>query len=169
MLSVMQLLVQCQAMLLHACTALQECCSKSTPHSLAMWLKISSEATTIFSTSALKELGKGWSWFLSHQDCKNEVYNADTCSSQITIKMSNSNETLLTTSVSILDGSNYLVWQAQMKAWLRSKGLWQIMSGNEKKFPKAADTETVTIQQANYKAHMEWDNKGDQAYGLILL
>jgi len=42
-----------------------------------------------------------------------------------------------------------------MKAWLRSKGLWQIMSGNERKFPKAASMESTAVQQANYKAHME--------------
>jgi len=43
------------------------------------------------------------------------------------------------------------------------------MSRNERKFAEAANTETVTIQQANYKACMEWDNKDDQAYRLILL
>jgi len=42
--------------------------------------------------------------------------------------MSSSNESsLLSTSMSILDGLNYLVWKNQMKAWLQSKGLWQIM------------------------------------------
>jgi len=59
--------------------------------------------------------------------------------------MSQRNESLLTTSISILDGSNYLVW-------LRLKDLWQTMSGNERKFPEAATTEMVAIQQANYKA-----------------
>ena len=43
------------------------------------------------------------------------------------------------------------------------------MSGNERKFPEAATTEMVAIQQANYKAWMEWDNKDDQTYRLILL
>jgi len=56
-----------------------------------------------------------------------------------------------------------------MKAWLRSKGLWQITCSNENKFPQAADTKSVTIRQASYKAWMEWDNKDDQAYGSILL
>jgi len=72
--------------------------------------------------------------------------------------MSTSNESLLSTSISILNGLNYLVWESQMKAWLRSKGLWQITNGNEKKFPQVPDTESTTIRQANYKAHMEWDN-----------
>ena len=77
------------------------------------------------------------------------------CSLQITIKMSQSNESLLTTSASILDGLNYLVWKAQMKAWLRSKGLWQITSGNEQKFPEADTSASVTICEANYKSRME--------------
>jgi len=71
--------------------------------------------------------------------------------------------------MSILNGSNYLVWESQMKAWLRSKGLWQITNGNEKKFPAALDTELITVRQTSYKTHMEWDNKNDQAYGLILI
>jgi len=44
-LPAMQLLVQCQVMLLHACTTLQNA-AQSTPCSLAMWLKNSSKKTT---------------------------------------------------------------------------------------------------------------------------
>jgi len=85
-------------------------------------------------------------------------------------KMSTSNElTLLTISMSILDGSNYLVWESQMNAWLRSKGLWQITAGNEKKFPQVPNMESTTIKQANMKARMEWDNKDNQVYGSIIL
>jgi len=43
------------------------------------------------------------------------------------------------------------------------------MSSNERKFPEVATTEMVAVQQANYKAQMEWDNKDDQAYRSILL
>ena len=75
--------------------------------------------------------------------------------------MSQSNESLLFTSVSILDGSNYLVWKNQMKAWLQSKGLWQIMSRNERKFPEADTSSSVAICEVNYKSQMEWDNKDD--------
>jgi len=84
--------------------------------------------------------------------------------------MSSSNESsLLSTAVSILDGLNYLVWKNQMKAWLWSKGLWQITVGNEQKFPEADANATIAICEANYKSWMEWDNKDDQAYGTILL
>jgi len=51
--------------------------------------------------------------------------------------MSSTHEvSLLSTAVSVLDRSNYLVWKNQMRAWLRSKGLWQITNSNEKKFPE---------------------------------
>jgi len=41
--------------------------------------------------------------------------------------------------------------------------------GKERKFPKADTNVTLTVWEANYKSHMEWDNKDDQAYGMILL
>jgi len=76
---------------------------------------------------------------------------------------------LLSTSMSILDRSNYLVWKNQMRAWPRSKGLWQITNGNEKKFPELDPSASSAAHKANYKQHMDWDNKDDQAYGTILL
>jgi len=39
-----------------------------------------------------------------------------------------------------------------MKAWLQSKSLWQIMSGNEWKFPEADASAMVAIHEANYKS-----------------
>jgi len=84
--------------------------------------------------------------------------------------MSTSHESsLLSTAVSVLDGSNYLVWKNQMRAWLRSKGLWQITNGNEKKFPELDPSASSAAREANYKQCMDWDNKDDQAYGTILL
>jgi len=84
--------------------------------------------------------------------------------------MSTSHESsLLSTAVSILDGSNYLVWKNQMRAWLRSKGLWQITNGNEKKFQELDPSAPAAAREANYKQRMDWDNKDDQAYGTILL
>jgi len=71
--------------------------------------------------------------------------------------------------MSVLDGSNYLVWKNQMRAWLRSKGLWQITNGNEKKFNELDPSASSAAREANYKQHMDWDNKNDQAYGTILL
>jgi len=76
---------------------------------------------------------------------------------------------LLSTSVSLLDGSNYIVWKNQMRAWLRSKGLWQITNGNEKKFPELDPSASSAARKANYKQCMDWDNKNNQAYGTILL
>jgi len=76
---------------------------------------------------------------------------------------------LLSTTVSILDGSNYLVWKNQMRAWLRSKGLWQITNGNEKRFQELDPSAPAAACKANYKQCMGWDNKDNQAYGTILL
>ena len=84
--------------------------------------------------------------------------------------MSSTHElSLLSTSVFILDRSNYLVWKNQMRAWLRSKGLWQITNGNEKKFNELNPSTSSAACKANYKQCMDWDNKDDQAYGTILL
>ena len=43
------------------------------------------------------------------------------------------------------------------------------MSGNKRKFTEADANASVAICKANYKSQMEWDNKDDQAYGMILL
>jgi len=43
------------------------------------------------------------------------------------------------------------------------------MNRNEKKFQELADTAPSATHEANYKQHMDWDNKDDQAYGMILL
>jgi len=71
--------------------------------------------------------------------------------------------------MSILDGSNYLVWKNQMRTWLRSNGLWRITNRNEKKFQELDPSASAAAREANYKQHMDWDNKDDQAYGTILL
>jgi hypothetical protein len=47
--------------------------------------------------------------------------------------MSSIKETELSASVPILIGPNWIVWEAQMKAYLRTQGLWQLVMGNEDK------------------------------------
>ena len=37
----------------------------------------------------------------------------------------------LSASVPILVGPNWIIWEAQMKAYLGTKGLWQLVTGNE--------------------------------------
>jgi hypothetical protein len=37
----------------------------------------------------------------------------------------------LSASVPILIGPNWIIWEAQMKAYLRTKGLWQLVQGHE--------------------------------------
>jgi hypothetical protein len=49
--------------------------------------------------------------------------------SQIPSTMSTKED--LSASVPILVGPNWIIWEAQMKAYLRTKGLWQLVTGNE--------------------------------------
>ena len=99
----------------------------------------------------------------------------------------------LSASVPILTGPNWIIWEAQMKAYLRTKGLWQLVIGNENR-PNAlpagrhaitarAATETHPAREAvvaipfptdeelaaRLKEQADWDNKDDQALGIITL
>ena len=46
-----------------------------------------------------------------------------------TTKMSSAATTDVKTAVPIFDGSNYNVWDDQMKFWLQSQNLWRIVNG----------------------------------------
>ena len=76
--------------------------------------------------------------------------------------------------IPLLEGSNYHIWADAMQSYLRSQGLWQITIGNKsqpsipaKSGPPTASNNTA-IATAN-KERQEWNNKDDQAFGLILL
>jgi hypothetical protein len=75
--------------------------------------------------------------------------------------------------VPMLDGSNWIIWETQMKAFLRAKGLWQITSGSEVRPPSLVatddDTPTAEARYARRKEQIEWDNRDDQAIGYISL
>src|SRR5260221_2731079 len=99
----------------------------------------------------------------------------------------------LSASIPILVGLNWIIWEAQMKAYLRTKGLWQLVSGNEIRAqnlptgrnaqaaqPATAEREAQEAQAAIpfptdeqlaacAKLQMDWDNKDDQALGIITL
>src|SRR5258707_2972073 len=99
----------------------------------------------------------------------------------------------LSASVPILVGPNWIIWEAKMKAYLRTKGLWQLVSGNKRRAEnlptgrnaRAARTATAereaqeaqaaipfpTDEQlaARAKEQMDWDNKDDQALWIITL
>ena len=99
----------------------------------------------------------------------------------------------LSASVPILVGPNWIIWEAQMKAYLRMKGLWQLVQGNEPRplplptgrqaRPAVAATAdapaleavtaipfpTDTELSARLKEQQEWDNRDDQALGIITL
>jgi hypothetical protein len=107
--------------------------------------------------------------------------------------MSSAKETELSASIPILIGSNWIIWEAQMKAYLQTQGLWQLVMGNEDKpeeLPsgragQTAHTATDTMPasdaiqaipfpaaaelEARCKEKQDWDNKDDQAIGIITL
>ncbi|KAG1756178.1 uncharacterized protein EDB91DRAFT_1241276 [Suillus paluster] len=57
-----------------------------------------------------------------------------------------------------LTSSNYPTWKGEMKAYLRTKGLWLLVSGTEK---RPADTQA--------DAQAKWDVKADKAAGELYL
>jgi hypothetical protein len=110
--------------------------------------------------------------------------------SKPTEKMSSSKTEDLSASVPFLDGSNWIVWETQMKAFLRAKGLWQITQGNDghpEDLRSTTETRTIRNEQgqqvatqvtvqpaaddtaARRKEQLEWDNRDDQAIGYIML
>jgi hypothetical protein len=70
--------------------------------------------------------------------------------------------------ISVFDGSNYLTWSDSMRAWLRSQGFWQVISGAELKplLPPQATAAQTTETGARITT---WENKNDQAFGSIVL
>ena len=99
----------------------------------------------------------------------------------------------LSASVPILVGPNWIIWEAQMKAYLRTKGLWQLVVGNEHRpenlptgcnaVAARAATQTTPAREAveaipfpddeqlaaRHEEQADWDNKDDQALGIITL
>src|SRR5208283_2253293 len=68
-----------------------------------------------------------------------------------------------------LDGSNWLTWSQQMTAYLRSQGLWQMTAGSRPRpasLPSTATPEDITARDA---LQTDWDDKNDQALGIIAL
>ena len=88
--------------------------------------------------------------------------------------------------VPVLNGSNWLVWENQMTAYLHLKGLWQIVDGFDS-FPpnilgkkchvQAADETTsevidppeAELVEACQAKQLEWLNRDDQVRGIIML
>jgi len=56
-----------------------------------------------------------------------------------------------------LNKTNYQTWSVEMQAVLREKGLWRIVSEQEKKHPSDADKQE------------EWNDKADKACSLLTL
>jgi len=99
----------------------------------------------------------------------------------------------LSASVPILIGPNWIIWEAQMKAYLHTKGLWQLVTGNEacpENVPAGCNAQAARAATGNQpalealdailfptadqiaacnKEQNDWDNKDDQAISIITL
>jgi hypothetical protein len=78
----------------------------------------------------------------------------------------------LTTLVPILDGSNYLIWAHQMKAFLQSMELWE-MTNNEIPFPlpviPAGATQAPPADDAMIELQNQWIKQSNHALGNMML
>lgn len=63
-----------------------------------------------------------------------------------------------------LDATNYPTWSGEMQAWLRSQGLWKLVSGSSKP-PKLSSPPTLEEE----KALELWEDKSEKAAGHIYL
>jgi hypothetical protein len=69
-----------------------------------------------------------------------------------------SSSSFVTVQVPVFDGSNYLVWENQMRAWLMQAQLWRITNGQS------------TRPAANTNGEQDrWDDRDEAAHGAILL
>jgi len=69
----------------------------------------------------------------------------------------------------MLDGSNYTSWAQAITAALRSKGVWQIARGTEIRQEDLAANASTADKAERSKAQGDWDNRDDQALGLMQL
>jgi hypothetical protein len=78
----------------------------------------------------------------------------------------------LTTLVPILDGSNYLVWAHQMKAYLQSMELWE-MTNNEVPFPlpvlPPGTTQAPAPDNAMIELQNQWIKQSNRTLGNMML
>ena len=79
-----------------------------------------------------------------------------------------SNDELYRT-VPMLDGSNYTGWAQAITAALRSKGVWQIARGHEERPDDLPDNASEDAKAERTKQKADWDNRDDQALGLMQL
>ena len=61
------------------------------------------------------------------------------------------------TKIPLLNKSNYSTWSENMQAILRGKGLWRLVSEQEK------------CHGSDTNKHEEWDDKADKACGILTL
>jgi hypothetical protein len=82
----------------------------------------------------------------------------------------------LTTLVPVLDGTNYQQWASSMRSYLQSQRVWKCVKAGAKPPPETIDTtqtnekgESFTTSTDNSKEVSDWEEKSEQALGIIRL
>ena len=71
--------------------------------------------------------------------------------------------------VPLLEGNNYLIWADAIKSYLRSQGIWQVVSGGYLQ-PTAPTGNPTAAQLKEFQTeNLDWRNKDDAAFGSIML
>jgi gag-polypeptide of LTR copia-type/Domain of unknown function (DUF4219) len=68
-----------------------------------------------------------------------------------------------------LNGSNWLTWSHQMTAYLRSQSLWQLVNGVRARPTDLTAGASPAEVEARTLLQTDWDDKNDQALGIIHL
>ncbi|EIN04190.1 hypothetical protein PUNSTDRAFT_138916 [Punctularia strigosozonata HHB-11173 SS5] len=81
--------------------------------------------------------------------------------------MSSSKGSSVVDLVPIFNGTNFVMWEQSMKAYLMQQGLWHIINDARPDTPASGDEEAVKI--AKEDRQRSYDEKSDKALGSILL
>src|ERR1700723_3834672 len=71
--------------------------------------------------------------------------------------------------VPLLEGNNYLIWADAIKSYLRSQGIWQVVSGGYLQPPAPTGNPTAAQLKEFQTENLDWRNKDDAAFGSIML
>ncbi|KAF5383099.1 hypothetical protein D9615_004970 [Tricholomella constricta] len=71
------------------------------------------------------------------------------------------------TLVPVFNGTNWAEWSSAMQDYLRSQALWQLVKGGNPRPEVQVGSDGESLPET--KEHREWDNRDDQALGIIRL
>ena len=69
---------------------------------------------------------------------------------------------------SILDGSNYLDWELQIKTLLQYHRLWNVVNGRDKKPPVTSSSSTKSVASSSTTEIEAWLDKDSRAHAFLM-